>query len=41
MAAVIAMSGLVIGFDGTQMVGRDQVASELDAVFADHETATT
>jgi uncharacterized protein (TIGR02246 family) len=40
MAAVIAVNGLVIGFDGTQMVGRDQVASELDAVFADHETAT-
>jgi uncharacterized protein (TIGR02246 family) len=39
MAAAMAADGLVIGFDGSQMDGRDQVANELGAVFADHETA--
>jgi uncharacterized protein (TIGR02246 family) len=30
----------VIGFDGSQMMGRDEVAAELGRIFADHETAT-
>jgi uncharacterized protein (TIGR02246 family) len=40
MAAPIARDGLVIGFDGSQMVGRDEIARELGRIFADHETAT-
>jgi uncharacterized protein (TIGR02246 family) len=40
MAAPLAADGLVVGFDGSQMRGRDEVASELGRVFADHETAT-
>jgi uncharacterized protein (TIGR02246 family) len=40
MAAAIASDGLVIGFDGSQMVGRDDVRRQLAAIFADHETAT-
>jgi len=40
MAAAIAPDGLVIGFDGSQMSGRDEVAEELGRIFADHETAT-
>lgn len=39
MAAPIASDGLVVGFDGSQMLGRDQVAAELGRIFADHETA--
>jgi uncharacterized protein (TIGR02246 family) len=40
MAAPIAADGLVIGFDGSQMKGRDAVADELGRIFAEHETAT-
>jgi uncharacterized protein (TIGR02246 family) len=40
MAAAVAPDGLVIGFDGSQMPGREAVAKELGAIFADHETAT-
>lgn len=40
MAAAVAPDGLVVGFDGSQMNGRDEVATELGRVFADHETAT-
>jgi uncharacterized protein (TIGR02246 family) len=40
MAATLASDGLVIGFDGSQMLGRKAVAEELTAIFADHETAT-
>ena len=40
MADVIARDGLVIGFDGSQMLGREQVAAELGGIFADHETAS-
>jgi uncharacterized protein (TIGR02246 family) len=40
MAAPVAADGLVIGYDGSQMPGRDAVESELGAVFADHETAS-
>jgi uncharacterized protein (TIGR02246 family) len=40
MAAQIAPEGLLIGFDGSQMSGRDEVAAELGRVFADHQTAS-
>jgi uncharacterized protein (TIGR02246 family) len=39
MAAPVADNGLVVGFDGSQMLGRDQVETELGHIFADHETA--
>lgn len=39
MAAAIAADGLVVGFDGSQMTGRDAAAAELGRIFADHETA--
>jgi uncharacterized protein (TIGR02246 family) len=39
MTAALADDGLVIGFDGSQMLGRDQAAAELGRIFADHETA--
>jgi uncharacterized protein (TIGR02246 family) len=39
MAAPLAPDGLVVGFDGSQMVGPEEVATELGRVFADHETA--
>jgi uncharacterized protein (TIGR02246 family) len=40
MATTLAPDGLVVGFDGSQMAGREAVATELGRVFADHETAT-
>src|SRR5215213_11436788 len=40
MADAVAADGLVVGFDGSQMLGREAVSAELGAVFADHETAT-
>jgi uncharacterized protein (TIGR02246 family) len=40
MAAPIAPDGLVIGFDGSEMAGRDAVETELGRVFADHRTAS-
>jgi uncharacterized protein (TIGR02246 family) len=40
MAAPLAAGGLVVGFDGSEMFGRDEAAAELGRVFADHETAT-
>jgi uncharacterized protein (TIGR02246 family) len=39
MGATLAARCLVVGFDGSQMVGRDAATSALAAVFADHETA--
>jgi uncharacterized protein (TIGR02246 family) len=39
MAAAVASDGLVVGFDGSQMFVRDEVAAELGRIFADHETA--
>lgn len=39
MAAPIAADGLVIGYDGSQMFGREEVASQLGRIFADHSTA--
>ena len=40
MAASVARDGLVIGFDGSQMNGRDEARDELGRIFADHRTAT-
>jgi uncharacterized protein (TIGR02246 family) len=40
MAAAIAADGLVIGYDGSQMFGREEVASQVGQIFADHKTAT-
>jgi uncharacterized protein (TIGR02246 family) len=39
MGAVLLTDSLVIGFDGSQMVGREQAVTELGAIFADHEVA--
>jgi len=39
MASPIAADGLVIGYDGSQMFGREEVASQLGQIFADHKTA--
>jgi uncharacterized protein (TIGR02246 family) len=38
-AAAVAPDGLMIGFDGSQLVGGEEIASELGRIFADHETA--
>ena len=40
MAEAVASDGLLIGFDGSQMFGREDVANQLGAIFADHETAS-
>jgi uncharacterized protein (TIGR02246 family) len=39
-AALFAEDGYVVGFDGSQMDGREQIAAELGQIFADHVTAT-
>jgi uncharacterized protein (TIGR02246 family) len=39
MAAAVADDGLVIGYDGSEMRGRNRVRDELGAIFEDHETA--
>ena len=39
MAGALAPDGLVIGFDGSQMFGSDEVEAELGRIFADHQTA--
>jgi uncharacterized protein (TIGR02246 family) len=39
MGATLLSDALVIGFDGSQMVGREEAATELSAIFADHEVA--
>ena len=33
-------SGIVVGFDGSEMHGREDIARQLEAIFADHEVAT-
>jgi uncharacterized protein (TIGR02246 family) len=38
-AAPFAADGIVIGFDGSEIDGRDAIASEMTRIFADHETA--
>ena len=40
MAAAVARDGLVIGYDGSQMFGRDQVQQQLAEIFRDHRTAS-
>jgi uncharacterized protein (TIGR02246 family) len=40
MAAPLANDALVIGYDGSQMIGREEVANQLGQIFADHQTAT-
>jgi uncharacterized protein (TIGR02246 family) len=40
MAATFADDGEMIGFDGSQVTGRSEIASEMNRIFADHETAT-
>jgi uncharacterized protein (TIGR02246 family) len=37
-AGAFAEDGEVVGFDGSQMHGRDEIADELGRIFADHET---
>ena len=39
MGAALGENSLVIGFDGSQMSGRDQVVTELSRIFADHQVA--
>ena len=39
MAGALAPDGLVIGFDGSQMFGSNEVEAELGRIFADHGTA--
>jgi uncharacterized protein (TIGR02246 family) len=39
-AALFAEDGNVVGFDGSSMNGREEVASELGQIFADHQTAS-
>jgi uncharacterized protein (TIGR02246 family) len=39
MGAALLSDSVVIGFDGSQMVGREQAVTELSAIFADHEVA--
>lgn len=38
MAAPFAEDGAVIGFDGSQMSGRNEIAATMSAIFADHLT---
>jgi uncharacterized protein (TIGR02246 family) len=40
MAEPMAPEALVIGFDGSQMVGKNEIESQLAQIFADHRTAT-
>ena len=39
-AALFTPDGSVVGFDGSQMNGREQIASELAAIFSSHATAS-
>ena len=38
-AALVHEKGIVIGFDGSQMTGRNEVESSLRRIFSDHPTA--
>jgi uncharacterized protein (TIGR02246 family) len=38
-AAGFAPDGAVVGFDGSELEGRDAIAAEMERIFADHETA--
>jgi uncharacterized protein (TIGR02246 family) len=37
-AALFADDGYVVGFDGSEMNGRDQIERSLNTIFADHKT---
>jgi uncharacterized protein (TIGR02246 family) len=39
-AELFSEDGNVVGFDGSQMNGRREIASEIGRIFADHQTAT-
>jgi uncharacterized protein (TIGR02246 family) len=39
-AALFAEDGEAIGYDGSEMFGRDEIATTLGQIFARHETAT-
>ena len=39
MAAAFASNGEMIGFDGSVVMGRAEIAAEMSRIFADHETA--
>jgi uncharacterized protein (TIGR02246 family) len=39
-AAAFAADGTVVGFDGSQMTGREEIAATLQQIFADHATGT-
>ncbi len=39
-ASLFTADGSVVGFDGSQMNGAAQIAAELRAIFASHQTAT-
>ena len=38
-ASLYEEDGISIGFDGSQMIGRDEIRSSLRQIFADHQTA--
>jgi uncharacterized protein (TIGR02246 family) len=38
MAAVFAEDGVLVGFDGSEHLGRERMATELGRIFADHPT---
>jgi uncharacterized protein (TIGR02246 family) len=39
-AAAFAEDGKIVGFDGSQNSGREEIAAEIGRIFADHETGT-
>jgi uncharacterized protein (TIGR02246 family) len=39
-AAAFAEDGEIVGFDGSQNSGREEIAAEMGRIFADHETGT-
>ena len=38
MAEVFATDGIAIGFDGSSLDGREEIAAQLGQIFADHQT---
>ena len=38
-ASLFAEDGVTVGFDGSQLIGRTEIAVELGRIFADHPTA--
>ncbi len=39
MGATLLENALIIGFDGSQMIGREEAVGELGRIFADHQVA--